>query len=226
MPVRWRKRPVVGVVAAIVLTVTTSVTLGVLAKTTAVAFDVPDTISVLDLVVISTLGGLLSSAVVLALTLALAAAPNPFNPRTRLSFTLDRSGEVALRVFDLRGRRVRTILDGAVAAGVVLDVGGVGYEVAVTPETLAALPALGDFNNRELLDVGDEIVQFQNLDSAAAQGIELQLDARFKTGAWGYASYGYQETVGGGQGFASIRFEGGELVKIARVEPYSGKPSK
>lgn len=67
-----------NVAAAVVLTLSSSVVLGVLAKSTAVAFGVPDTISVVDLVVISTAGGLLSSLVVLAVTLALAAGSTRF----------------------------------------------------------------------------------------------------------------------------------------------------
>jgi hypothetical protein len=38
--------------------------------------------------------------------LVLSAAPNPFNPVTRLSFTLERPGAARLAVFDLRGREV------------------------------------------------------------------------------------------------------------------------
>ena len=37
--------------------------------------------------------------------------PNPFNPSTRISFTLEQEGRVSLTVYDLRGRPVRTILD-------------------------------------------------------------------------------------------------------------------
>lgn len=51
-------------------------------------------------------------------TLSLAAAPNPFNPVTRLSFTLERPGAVRLVVFDLLGRQVALPLDGELAAGV------------------------------------------------------------------------------------------------------------
>ncbi len=39
------------------------------------------------------------------------AAPNPFNPRTVLSFDLERKADVTLRVFDVRGRLVQTVLD-------------------------------------------------------------------------------------------------------------------
>jgi hypothetical protein len=45
------------------------------------------------------------------------AAPNPFNPRTTLRFTLDHADVVRLDVFDASGRRVRTVVDGAFAAG-------------------------------------------------------------------------------------------------------------
>lgn len=47
----------------------------------------------------------------------LAAAPNPFNPRTTVSFSLAAAGEVALRVFDVRGRCVRALAGGWHAAG-------------------------------------------------------------------------------------------------------------
>jgi hypothetical protein len=37
--------------------------------------------------------------------------PNPFNPLTRIAFTAPRPGRATLRVFDLSGRLVRTLLD-------------------------------------------------------------------------------------------------------------------
>jgi flagellar hook assembly protein FlgD len=43
--------------------------------------------------------------------------PNPFNPQTVLVYELPQSGAVRLEVFDLRGRLVRTLVDGALAAG-------------------------------------------------------------------------------------------------------------
>jgi hypothetical protein len=43
--------------------------------------------------------------------------PNPLNPRTELSFTLAREGRVRVTVYDMRGRLVKTLLDGFRAAG-------------------------------------------------------------------------------------------------------------
>jgi hypothetical protein len=43
--------------------------------------------------------------------------PNPFNPRTTLSFDLHRPGRVDLSVFDARGRRVAHLVGGSRAAG-------------------------------------------------------------------------------------------------------------
>jgi hypothetical protein len=39
----------------------------------------------------------------------LTAVPNPFNPGTELRFTLPQAGPVSVRVFDLKGRRVRVL---------------------------------------------------------------------------------------------------------------------
>jgi hypothetical protein len=53
-----------------------------------------------------------------ASALALNAWPNPFNPRTTLAFELPAAAPVSLVVYDLAGRRVRTL-----AAGEVLGAG-------------------------------------------------------------------------------------------------------
>ncbi len=37
--------------------------------------------------------------------------PNPFNPQTWIDFTLPKSGPVSLRIYDERGRLVRTLVD-------------------------------------------------------------------------------------------------------------------
>lgn len=49
--------------------------------------------------------------------LAVRAWPNPFNPRVNLSFEMPRAGKASLVVYDLRGRRVATLLETDLAAG-------------------------------------------------------------------------------------------------------------
>lgn len=49
--------------------------------------------------------------------LRLDAWPNPFNPATRLRFSLPEAGHVTLAIYDTRGRRVETLLDAAREAG-------------------------------------------------------------------------------------------------------------
>jgi len=46
------------------------------------------------------------------------AAPNPFNPRTSLKYETTRPGRVRVRVYDIRGRSVRTLVDGERDAGI------------------------------------------------------------------------------------------------------------
>ena len=43
--------------------------------------------------------------------------PNPFNPDTRISFTIPESEHVQLQIFDVSGRKVKTLFDGELAAG-------------------------------------------------------------------------------------------------------------
>ncbi len=43
--------------------------------------------------------------------------PNPFNPKTTVAFSLRDPGHVSLCVFDVKGRRVRTLVDGIRGAG-------------------------------------------------------------------------------------------------------------
>ena len=49
--------------------------------------------------------------------LSLSAAPNPFNPRTVLDFTLVKPGTARLAVYDLMGREVAVLLEGHQPAG-------------------------------------------------------------------------------------------------------------
>lgn len=46
-----------------------------------------------------------------------AASPNPFNPRTELAFRTEEPGHVELRVLDMRGRLVATLVDESRPAG-------------------------------------------------------------------------------------------------------------
>lgn len=45
------------------------------------------------------------------------ARPNPFRPGGRIGFGLPRAGAVTLEVFDVRGRLVETLVEGALPAG-------------------------------------------------------------------------------------------------------------
>ena len=47
-----------------------------------------------------------------AAPLAVARVPNPFNPSSTLRYTLAGPGHVTMKVFDMRGALVRTLLDG------------------------------------------------------------------------------------------------------------------
>jgi len=50
--------------------------------------------------------------------LALAAAPNPFNPATAISFALPQDGRARVTIHDVRGQRVRVLVDENLSAGV------------------------------------------------------------------------------------------------------------
>ncbi len=50
-------------------------------------------------------------------TVSLSNHPNPFNPRTTISYSVTEPGSVRLRVFDLRGRLVRVLVDRTAVAG-------------------------------------------------------------------------------------------------------------
>jgi hypothetical protein len=45
------------------------------------------------------------------------AFPNPFNPETTISYSLPKTGEVSLKVYDLGGREVATLAQGQRSAG-------------------------------------------------------------------------------------------------------------
>ena len=52
-----------------------------------------------------------------ALAPFLASYPNPFHDRATITFDVGEAGPVTLAIYDVRGRRVRTLLDGALPAG-------------------------------------------------------------------------------------------------------------
>ena len=58
-----------------------------------------------------------SSVVPVAHTISFSAQPNPFRFTTTISFALRKSGFVRLVIWDVRGRRVRTLLEGLQPAG-------------------------------------------------------------------------------------------------------------
>jgi hypothetical protein len=43
--------------------------------------------------------------------------PNPFNAETRIRFTLDRAGPVSMKIFDVTGRLVRTLIETDLPSG-------------------------------------------------------------------------------------------------------------
>ena len=47
----------------------------------------------------------------------LSSQPNPFNPSTTIQYRTSRDGPVAIHVYDLQGRRIRTLVETSVAAG-------------------------------------------------------------------------------------------------------------
>lgn len=49
--------------------------------------------------------------------ISLAAFPNPFNPTSTIRFTLPESGDARLTVYDLAGRQVATLFQGALSVG-------------------------------------------------------------------------------------------------------------
>ncbi len=44
--------------------------------------------------------------------------PNPFNPTTVVPFSIAESAQVSIKVYDLLGREVAVLVDGALSAGV------------------------------------------------------------------------------------------------------------
>ena len=45
---------------------------------------------------------------------ALRSYPNPFNPAVKIEYTLPQAGHLSLKIFNVRGQLVRTIIDGRI----------------------------------------------------------------------------------------------------------------
>ena len=58
-----------------------------------------------------------SQAVVSSSVSMAQPTPNPFNPRTEVSFSLPHQARVDLQIYDVRGRRVRTLVSGVLGGG-------------------------------------------------------------------------------------------------------------
>src|SRR5207249_1372998 len=52
------------------------------------------------------------------LALSVSAMPNPFRPTTAIRYTLPQSARVELAVFDVRGRKIATLVRGEQSAGI------------------------------------------------------------------------------------------------------------
>jgi hypothetical protein len=77
-----------------------------------------DTTITKDVTLFGTISGIDDDKPVpLASTLLHAPVPNPFNPRTTLSFLLRQSGPIHLGVYDTKGRLVRTLYRGVETSG-------------------------------------------------------------------------------------------------------------
>ena len=61
--------------------------------------------------------GTIQKATGAATSHGLRAFPNPFNPRAKVEFTMQREGHVVLRVYDVQGRAVATLVNAALPKG-------------------------------------------------------------------------------------------------------------
>ncbi len=80
--------------------------------------------------------------------------PNPFNPRTSIRYELDRTSAVRAAVFDMRGRQVRELFQGVVAAGaheLVWDGADTGGSAVASGAYLLRIEAAGAVASRPLI---------------------------------------------------------------------------
>jgi hypothetical protein len=79
--------------------------------------------------------------------------PNPFNPRTTIDFALDRDAQTSIRVFDVQGRMVRTLVDSYLSAGrrsVTWDGLDDGGSPVASGVYFLRMEAGGDFSSRSV----------------------------------------------------------------------------
>jgi mgtE-like transporter len=168
-----RPQAVLGqnVLAAGVLTLFASVALGILAKVVSLGFGVDRTISVADFVVISIIGGTLSSVVVLVLTVVLAASSVRFgwDPDNVTAPLVTASGDMVT----LPSLFLATYLVGVdVVTPLIALLGAVGGVAALVAGLTAKLP----LTRRVVRQSVAVVVGAGVLSLVAGQTLEQQLD--------------------------------------------------
>lgn len=86
--------------------------------------------------------------------ISLENRPNPFNPSTTISFTLPEPGKAELKVYDITGRKVRTLVSGPVSSGehsVVWDGRDDSGQPVASGVYLSRLEAGGKVRNAKML---------------------------------------------------------------------------
>jgi mgtE-like transporter len=175
-----RRSSVMGqnVLASVVLTLSISLALAVLAKTVASAFGVSETISLADFVVISILGGVLSSLVVLALTVGLAALA------ARRGWDMD---NVAAPIVTAAGDMVT--LPALFLATFLVGIQGVTVAIAVVASLVAVVSLIAALRvnlpmmQRILRESLPVLVVAGTIDIVAGLTIEARLDQFVQYGA-------------------------------------------
>ncbi len=133
-----------NIAAAMLLSLAISVVIAVLAKGVAIVFDVSPTMSLADFIVVSTVGGLLASVLILAITLLLAGGSgrygwdldNVVSPLVTAASDL-MSLPALILAAQLAGVDVYTPLIAVVLS--VLSVGGVAWSLLTRHQTLRAI---------------------------------------------------------------------------------------
>ena len=133
-----------NITAAMLLSLAISVVIAVLAKGVAIVFDVSPTMSLADFIVVSTVGGLLASVLILAITLLLAGGSgrygwdldNVVSPLVTAASDL-MSLPALILAAQLAGVEVFTPLIAVVVS--VLSVGGVAWSLLTRHQTLRAV---------------------------------------------------------------------------------------